>query len=43
MKGKKYTKKTLIIETFEDEKNDVNGEKYRKKLEEEKNKLYLKL
>ena len=43
MKGKKYTKKTLIIATFEDEDNNVNGEAYRKQLEEETNKLYLKL
>jgi len=43
MNGKKYTKKKVLEETFEDEDNDVEGENYRDKLEKAQNELYKKL
>ena len=43
IKGKKHTKIKLLHATFEDENNDVEGEAFRKKLEDKQNQLYKKL
>ena len=43
MNGKKYTKKKVLGEAFEEEDNDVEGENYRDKLEKAQNELYKKL
>ena len=43
IKGKIYNKTKVLETTFEDENNDVEGENYRKKKEDEQNKIYKKL
>lgn len=43
IKGAIYSKYKILKEAYEDKDNDVEGEKFREKLENEQNKLYKKL
>ena len=43
LKGKIYNKTKVLETTFESEDNDVEGENFRKKLEDDQNKIYKKL